>query len=118
MLGPDPLSLIGPCLPPFLGSLAGCAQVVSPKVLAPFGRGQLFSLSFMFGHDLEPKIFWGHETRARGGRSLHRLRPALIPMGGWCGSSAPKELRLRARKPREKLVVHLPPAPPEANNSR
>jgi hypothetical protein len=110
VLGSNPLRLIGPCLPPLLSSLSGCAQVVSPQVLAP-SMGVAFRLSVMLGRDLEPKIFWGHDKSARGGRSRHRLRPALIPMGGWCGSSAPKELRLRARKPLEELVGHLRTVP-------
>ena len=74
---PDwPLSSTG------LSSLSGCAQVVSPQVLAPFSLGVAFRLSVMLGHDLEPKIFWGHEKSARGEAEPSPAPPHLDP-DGW-----------------------------------
>jgi hypothetical protein len=103
---PDwPLSSTG------LSSLSGCAQVVSPQVLAPSYRGVAFRLSVMLGHDLEPKIFWGHEKSARGGAEPS-LAPSHLDPDGWLVRiPAPKELRLRARKLSEELVVHLRAVP-------
>jgi hypothetical protein len=53
----------------------------------PVLRGSSLRLSSSLGHDLEPKIFWGHIVPGV-------LEPVpgsstLIPMGGWCGISAP-----------------------------
>ena len=69
--------------------------------------GQPYDLSLCLGHDLEPKIFWGHEAVPGTGRSRHRLLPVLIPMGGWCGSSHPRSSETTGAQPPEELVVHL-----------
>lgn len=103
---PDwPLSSTG------LSSLSGCAQVVSPQALAPFHQGVAFRLSVMLGHDLEPKIFWGHEKSARGEAEPSPAPPHLDPDGWLVRISRTQKLKLRARKPLEELVVHLRAVP-------
>jgi hypothetical protein len=110
VLGLNPSRLIGLCLSPF-ELFVGVRPGREPSGAGTLPLGVAFRLSVMLGRDLEPKIFWGTRRVPGAGKSRHRLLPALIPMGGWCGSPAPKELRLRARKPLEKLVVHLRAVP-------
>src|SRR4051794_12160221 len=53
-----------------------------PSGAGTLSSGVAFRLSVILGHDLEPKIFWGHEKSARGEAEPSPAPPHLDP-DGW-----------------------------------
>src|SRR5204863_8040549 len=103
-------------LPPTVfGLLAGCAQVVSPKVLAPFRPRAAFLPVLHVWTRLGTEDFLGAREPCQGRGGAGPAPPRLDPDGWLVRIPAPKELRLRARKPRKELIVHLPTAPRKRN---
>ena len=85
MPGFNHLCLIEPLFPAVVLFVGDAPRSRATRCWRPVLLGSSLRLSSSLGHDLEPKIFWGHIT-VPGVLEPVPGPSTLIPMGGWYGS--------------------------------
>ncbi len=116
MPGFNHLWLIEPLFPAVLLFVGDAPRSRATRCWRPVLRGSSLRLSPSLGHDLEPKIFWGHIT-VPGVPEPVPGSGTLIPMGGWYGSPYRTHETTGAHHPQRALYCPESPDRPELTNS-